>query len=199
MAELIYTTIPKVAKAIGAIAKDRKNEQQGYRFRGIDDVLNACHGPLTDNGMFVTTSVSNLIREERQGKSGGVLIYTTLQLEVTFWAEDGSSVTTVTYGEAMDSGDKSTNKAMSAALKYAFFQTFTIPLEEMDDADRLTPDPKPRTNAAASKDNEKAEFNRWAMQLVNSERIQPTQIKAIVDKHKGNYVAARQEIEKSLN
>ena len=43
-------TVPKVYAAIAAvsaelattgISKDRKNEQQGYKFRGIDDVYNA--------------------------------------------------------------------------------------------------------------------------------------------------------------
>ena len=41
----------------------------------------------------------------------------------------------------MDSGDKATNKAMSAAFKYACFQTFCIPTEEMKDPDAETPPP----------------------------------------------------------
>ena len=41
----------------------------------------------------------------------------------------------------MDSGDKASNKAMSAAFKYACFQTFCIPTEEMQDPDAETPPP----------------------------------------------------------
>ena len=41
----------------------------------------------------------------------------------------------------MDSGDKATNKAMSIAFKYACFQVFCIPTEEMKDPDSDTPDP----------------------------------------------------------
>jgi len=38
----------------------------------------------------------------------------------------------------MDSGDKATNKAMSAAYKYMAFQTFAIPTEGDNDADAHT-------------------------------------------------------------
>jgi hypothetical protein len=53
-------------------------------------------------------------------------------------AEDGSKHTARTFGEAMDSGDKATNKAMSAAYKYMAFQTFAIPTEGDNDADNHT-------------------------------------------------------------
>ena len=53
-------------------------------------------------------------------------------------AEDGSKTTARMIGEAMDSGDKATNKAMSAAYKYAAFQTFAIPTEGTPDADAET-------------------------------------------------------------
>ena len=140
---LIHELLPKVADEIGAIAKNRKNQQQNYSFRGIDDVLNASHAALIRNGICVATRAFDVKREERQGKSGGLLIYTTLMLETTFYAKDGSNVVTTTVGEAMDSGDKSSNKAMSAALKYAFFQTFTIPLEEPE-TENDSPEPAPR-------------------------------------------------------
>jgi hypothetical protein len=54
-------------------------------------------------------------------------------------AIDGSKHTVKTFGEAMDSGDKATNKAMSAAYKYAAFQAFSIPTEGDNDADAHTP------------------------------------------------------------
>lgn len=141
---LIYELIPKVADEIGAIAKNRVQSQQNYKFRGIDDVYNAVHGPLCKHGVFITTEVKEVSREERTTKSGSALTYTHLMMVVTFWAKDGSSVSTVTAGEAMDSSDKSTNKAMSAALKYAMFQTFTIPLEEPEsEDDHHEPQPRP--------------------------------------------------------
>ena len=43
------------------------------------------------------------------------------------------------FGEAMDSSDKATNKAMSAAYKYACIQTFSIPVTGEPDADADSP------------------------------------------------------------
>src|SRR3546814_11002068 len=40
--------------------------------------------------------------------------------------------------------DKATNKAMSAAYKYAAFMTFAIPVEGEEDADAVTPEPTVR-------------------------------------------------------
>ena len=45
----------------------------------------------------------------------------------------------------MDSGDKATNKAMSAAYKYAALQTFCIPTEGDNDADATTHEVKAHT------------------------------------------------------
>lgn len=123
---------------VGAITKGRKNQSQGYAFRGIDDFYNAMQIPLSECGVFFVPEVLESSIIERATKSGGTLIYTTLKVAYTFYAKDGSSVRTVVIGEAMDSGDKSSNKAMSAALKYALMQVFCIPTEEDNDADAHT-------------------------------------------------------------
>ena len=76
---------------------------------------------------------------ERSSKAGAALFYVTVEVEFDFVsAEDGSKHTVKTFGEAMDSGDKATNKAMSAAYKYAAFQAFSIPTESDNDADAST-------------------------------------------------------------
>ena len=70
---------------------------------------------------------------ERKTRNGGALFYVVLKVNYHFAsAEDGSKFTVCAYGEAMDSGDKATNKAMSAAYKYACFQAFCIPTENVD-------------------------------------------------------------------
>lgn len=139
----IFTLIPKIMAEVGAIEKNRRNttQGQGYAFRGIDDVYLALQGPLAKHGVFYAPNVLEVNREERQTKSGGNLIYTVMKVEFSFFADDGSSFKVVTFGEAMDSGDKSCNKAMSAALKYALLQTFCIPTEEDKDTENDTPEP----------------------------------------------------------
>lgn len=131
----IYETIAAVMGEIGAIGKTSKNEQQKFMFRGIDAVMNAINPALVKHKLFIVPEILEQIREERQSKNGGMLIYSVCKIKYTFYAEDGSSVSATVIGEGMDSGDKATNKAMSIAFKYACFQVFCIPTEEMVDPD----------------------------------------------------------------
>ena len=81
---------------------------------------------------------------ERQTQKGGVLFNVTVEAEFDLvCAEDASVHTIRTFGEAMDSADKATNKAMSAAYKYAAMQAFAIPTEGDNDADAHTHDVAP--------------------------------------------------------
>lgn len=137
----IYESINKIQAALAktGISKDRKNQQQGYAFRGIDDVYCALAPLLAENGVCVFPRVTERTCVERQTARGGVLFYVTVRAEFDFVSSiDGSSHTCITYGEAMDSADKATNKAMSAAYKYACLQTFCIPTEGDNDADATT-------------------------------------------------------------
>lgn len=130
---------------VGAIWKDRKNEAQGYKFRGIDDMYNALNEHLAEEKVFFTSEVLSTSREERATKSGGVLMYSIITMKFTAYAEDGSSVSSTTVGEAMDSWDKSMNKAMSTAYKYALMQIFCIPTEDDKDTENKTHEPIART------------------------------------------------------
>lgn len=140
----IYELIPKVMAEVGAIEKGRKNTQQNYAFRGIDDVFSAFQPVLAKHQVFYVPEVMDKVVVERESSSGKALIYTTLTVAYTFFAPDGSNVRAVVVGEAMDSADKSSNKAMSAALKYALLQMFCVPTES-DDADAHSHDVRPRT------------------------------------------------------
>lgn len=137
----IYESISKCMEDVGAISKGSKNQKQGYMYRGIDEVYNALQPALIKNHVFVVPEVLDQYREERKGSSGGNLIYSILKVKYTFYAEDGSFVCATVTGEGMDSGDKASNKAMSAAFKYACFQILCIPTEEMADPDAETPEP----------------------------------------------------------
>jgi hypothetical protein len=136
----IYSAIINVMAEIGVIGKDGKNKSQGYSFRGIDQVYNACHEAMVKHKVFCTPEVISTERTERPSKQGGVLFCTLSTVRYTFYTEDGSSVSCVTTGEGMDSGDKSANKALSGAQKYAFFQMFCIPTEEKKDSEHDSPE-----------------------------------------------------------
>lgn len=138
---LIFKKIIEVMADINAIGKDRRNQQQGFQFRGIDDVMNELHGSLAKCGVFVLPTVLAETRTTGKTKNGGDMFYTRLKINFGFYAEDGSHVDAVVIGEAMDTGDKASNKALSIGLKYAMLQVFCIPTEDEKDPDAVSPQP----------------------------------------------------------
>jgi hypothetical protein len=121
------------------IGKGRKNEQQGYKFRGIDDVYNAMASILAKHRLVILPRVLSRHKEVFTTSKGSTLFYVTVEMEFQIAsAVDGSSIVSRMFGEAMDSGDKATNKAMSAAYKYMAMQAFCIPTEGDNDADATT-------------------------------------------------------------
>ncbi len=131
----IYQTINKIMEEVPAIGKNKKNMKQGYSFRGIDDVMNKLQPLFAKYKLFIVPELLEQNREERKSSNGGSLLYSICKMKYIFYAEDGSNVSAIVVGEGMDSGDKASNKAMAVALKYALFQVFCIPTEEMKDPD----------------------------------------------------------------
>jgi hypothetical protein len=137
----VYKCINQVQADLAkvGISKDQRNAQQGYNFRGIDAVYNALAPLLAVNGLCILPKVIERTVTQQTSKSGGILFYVVVLMEFHFVAsEDASTHIISTYGEAMDSGDKATNKAMSAAYKYACMQAFCIPTEGDNDTDAQT-------------------------------------------------------------
>ena len=131
----IYKAMSAIMNDMAAIGKNQKNQQQGFNYRGIDQVYNVLHPLLAKHKVFTTPEVLAKDRDERVNAKGTVLAFVTLRIKYTFWCEDGSSVSCTDEGEGMDSGDKASNKAMAIGHKYALLQTFCIPTEDMVDPD----------------------------------------------------------------
>jgi hypothetical protein len=170
----VYRGICQVAKAISrdGIAKGRRNEQQGYGFRGIDDVYNALSALLAGADLCVLPRMLSRTQEERPTAKGGLLFYVTVQADFDFVsARDGSQHTVTMFGEAMDSADKATNKAMSAAYKYCCMQVFCIPTEGMADADATTPEPQSKPPVTAAVPSRPAAGTQAAANAVAQEKI----------------------------
>ena len=139
----VYECIAAVSAELAqvGISKDRSNTTQNYKFRGIDDVYNALAPLLAKHGLVIIPRILSRAVVERVTQKGGTLFYVTVEAEFDFVsAKDGTKTTARSFGEAMDSADKATNKAMSAAYKYTAFQTFCIPTEGDNDADATTHD-----------------------------------------------------------
>lgn len=136
----IYGAIIAVMGDMTAISKDRRNQQQGYAFRGIEDMYNAFHPLFAKHGIFSVPRVVSRTEETYENKNGTRMIRVILSVEYDFVASDGSSIPVgPIFAEAMDSGDKATNKALSVAHKYAFIQLFAVPTEDLEDTDLVSP------------------------------------------------------------
>lgn len=137
---MIYQKMANILKECKAITKSEKNQQQGFKFRGIDNVMNELHELFARNEVFILQDVKSFETENRQLKSGSMITYTRATITFRYTTTDGSFVETTNVGEAMDTGDKGMNKAMSIALKYSLLQMFLIPTEEQKDPDATTPE-----------------------------------------------------------
>lgn len=142
-APLIFNAISNIMNDVEWIGKTQKNQQQGFFYRGIDQIYNDLQPKFAKHRVFITSEVLENNREERASKSGGILLWTVLKVRFCFYTEDGSFISSIMIGEAMDSGDKSANKAMSVALKYCLMQLFLIPTEDLkkNDNDGHTSEP----------------------------------------------------------
>lgn len=144
MTKAVYKAINavQIALAKSGIAKDRQG--QTYKFRGIDDVYNAISPLLGEHGLCILPRMIRRDCQERQTAKGSAIFYVVVEAEFDFVAaEDGSVHVVRTFGEAMDMSDKATNKAMSAAYKYAAMQAFAIPTEGDNDTENQTIEPVP--------------------------------------------------------
>jgi hypothetical protein len=143
----VYQAIQAVMADLGkeGLSKTRTNSQQGFKYRGVDDAMNALSPLLAKHNLVILPRVIKRETVERLSASNKPLFYTTLEVEYDFIGTADGSKHTVgpMVGEAMDSGDKSAGKAMSYAYKAVCIQAFCIPTEGDNDPDANTHDVKP--------------------------------------------------------
>ncbi len=121
--------------SIVGIAKNQKNSHQGYKFRGIDDVLNTLAPIIAEHGVLIIPNVLSKDIKTTATKNGGVASHVILEVGFVLYDSEGDSICHTAYGEALDTSDKAVNKAMTAAYKYFLFQAFCIPIDGVEDAD----------------------------------------------------------------
>lgn len=133
----IFKALSAVQKELSekGIAKGDTNTFDNYKFRGIDAVLNALAPILAKHGVVLVPSVDESEIRTIQTSKGAAMNHCKVKMSFTFYDSEGDSITHSFHGEAMDRGDKSLNKAATAAYKYFLFQAFTIPVEGTPDAD----------------------------------------------------------------
>ena len=122
----------RVKQDVGGVSKGERNAQQGFNFRGIDAVMNAVAGPLMKHGvMAYPAKVVSIKRGTATTSKGSVM--NTVEVVVQYAFTDGpETLYFEAPGEAFDSGDKATAKAMSVAYRTALLQALTLPTDEPD-------------------------------------------------------------------
>lgn len=144
MSKSVYKAINAVQIALAKSGITKNRQAQTYKFRGIDDVYNAISPLLGEHGLCILPRMIHRDCQERLTAKGSAIFYVTVEAEFDFVAaEDGSCHIVRTFGEAMDMSDKATNKAMSAAYKYAAMQAFAIPTEGDNDTENQNIEPVP--------------------------------------------------------
>lgn len=122
-----------IMKEVGAIAKKDKNTSQGFNFRGIDSVVNAVSPALQKHGVIVVPSVDDYEYATVEiGRNRTAMGHVKVIVTYTFIGSNGDSIKATVAGEAMDSGDKATAKAMSVAFRTALLQALALPTDEPD-------------------------------------------------------------------
>lgn len=135
----IVGAMHRIMAGLGSIKKEQKNREQGFQFRGIDQVYNAIHPLMVEYGVYCRPYDTQIVaRKERTTQRGGVLAFTVVSVCYDMISAVDGSVQRIgpVLGEGMDSGDKSTSKALAIAHKYALLQAFCVPTEDVVDPDR---------------------------------------------------------------
>lgn len=141
----IYKLMAAILADVSPVAKGRQNTQQNYKFRGIDQIAEMMHPLLAKHGVVMLPRVVEQQRHEYETRNGGTMHVAILTIDWHFIAPDGSEVVSRTVGEGADSGDKATNKAMTASQKYAITLAFCVPYEGQEDGDGDSPEPRAQT------------------------------------------------------
>lgn len=124
----IENVMADIAKA--GVGKNAMNTQQNFKYQAADDVMDTLAPILSKHHLIILPSVESHALTERMTANQRPVLHALLKLTYTFLCPlDGSSTQVgPIYGEAMDSGDKATNKAMTAAYKYLCKYSFCIPI-----------------------------------------------------------------------
>lgn len=136
-APTVHQALALVMRDTTPVGKDQINQHQRYRFRGIDDLMSAVAGPMRTHGVFLVPEVLDRAEQQR-----GKMVNVTLTMRYRIYGPAGDWIEAVVPGEASDTADKATNKALSAALKYLLLQVLMVPVDarSIDDGDRHHPE-----------------------------------------------------------
>ncbi|QQU97764.1 ERF family protein [Corynebacterium amycolatum] len=193
----IFQALTSVMRDVSHVAKGERNQHQGFMFRGIDAVMNACGPALREHGVIAVPTVTDIDYSTVPTRNGRQSTVCRLNMAVTWYGPAGDSIVTTVWGEAFDAGDKATAKAHSVAFRTAFLETLCLPTDDPDPDHDVYEQVSPA--AATSRDNElvakansftdDGELEQFFRSLQASGSLTPTVQNAIAKRH--NELAAK--------
>lgn len=135
----VHVALARALAELPSVGKTQRNAQQGYNFRGIEDIVNAVNPVLGRHGLVILPDVLERIGEERTTKSGGAWYTVHVHVRYTLVGPAGDTLTCSAWGEGVDNGDKATNKAMTTAFKNMLTQVFAISTKDISDGETQQP------------------------------------------------------------
>jgi len=128
----IYAAMSAAMEEVQSVRKDGFNDQQKYKFRGIDQVVNAV-GPIFRKHKIIPVPHSSTASyRDVLTSTGKPSREVTVAVEYRFYGPAGDYIPAIVPGESMDSGDKGTPKAMSVAYRIVLLQMLCIPTDDPD-------------------------------------------------------------------
>lgn len=132
----VHRCLNAAMRAVTFLGKGEVNSAPGqgnYRYRGIDQVINALGPQFRRFHLVVVPRVTD--REQTLvvvGAKRSEMASVRVTVEYTIYGPQGDSIVGGASGEAFDSGDKATSKAMSVALRTFLLQVFALPTDDPD-------------------------------------------------------------------
>lgn len=187
----VPVALARIARQVYAVPKtrDAKATDGGgtYRFRGIDDVMNAVHEAFADAGILVVPCDVGLTWDEvTRGAKGSIWRHYLVTIEFCFVGPLGDMLVTQSTGEGLDNSDKGLGKARSYALKDLLSRLLTLPTHDPTQDNEATPVPEREPGRDLEAEAHEAGFasraeqielhreaRQWAIAQLNNDRRAP--------------------------
>lgn len=133
----VHVAWARVMTDVQAIRKDSTAQMGGtVRFRGVDATMNAFGAAQRRHGVIVRPVAVAPSYRDAATSNGKKMREATVIVTYEITGPRGDSLTCVSVGEALDTGDKATAKAMSVALRTLLLQAGMVPTEMPRDPDQ---------------------------------------------------------------
>lgn len=165
----VHELFNAVMADVRAIEKGDMNKQQGFRFRGIDAVMQEVGPALRAHGVHIIPTPLDLKSETYETKSGTSMRNVVVTMRYEVFGPQGDSFIGGAIGEAADSGDKAVTKAQSVAYRTFLLQALTVPTGDVD--------PDAQVHERVSQHRTPADIARdQLLRLVNARKLDPRKL-----------------------